>query len=74
LIARGARLENRTRVTFETPLTEAAKMNHLDMVRLLLDHGADITAKDVTGRTALDWANENSNSDMVRLIQSSFAK
>jgi len=46
-------------------------MNHLDMVRLLLDHGADITAKDVTGRTALDWAHENSNADMERLIQSS---
>jgi Ankyrin repeats (3 copies) len=74
LIARGALLENRTRVTFETPLTEAAKMNHLAMVRLLLDHGADIAAKDVTDRTALDWARENSNADMERLIQSRSAK
>jgi hypothetical protein len=74
LIARGARLDNRTRVTFETPLTEAAKMNHLAMVRLLLDHGADIEAKDVTDRTALDWARENSNADMERLIQSRSAK
>jgi ankyrin repeat protein len=46
-------------------------MNHLDMVRLLLDHCADIDATDVTGRTALDWAHENSNADMERLIQSS---
>jgi ankyrin repeat protein len=74
LIARGARLENRTHVTFETPLTEAAKINHLDMVRLLLDHGANIDAKDVTGRTALDWARENSNADMERLIESRSAK
>jgi hypothetical protein len=74
LIARGARLENRTRITFETPLTEAAKMNHLDMVGLLLDHGADIDAQDVTGRTALDWAYENSNTDMQRLIRSRSAR
>ena len=74
LIARGARLENRTVVTFETPLTEAAKMNHLDMVRLLLDHGADIDAEDVTGRTAFDWAHESSNADMMRLIRSRSAK
>jgi len=74
LIARGARLENRTRVTFETPLTEAAKMNHLAMVRLLLDHGAQIEANDVTGRTALDWARENSNTDMERLIRSHSAR
>jgi ankyrin repeat protein len=74
LITRGARLENRTRVTFETPLTEAAKMNHLAMVRLLLDHGAEIEANDVTGRAALDWAHENSNTDMERLIRSHSAR
>jgi ankyrin repeat protein len=44
------------------------------MVRLLLDHGANIDAKDVTGRTALDWARENSNADMERLIESRSAK
>jgi hypothetical protein len=74
LIARGARLENRTRIALETPLTEAAKMNRLAMVQLLLDHGADIEAKDVTGRSALDWARANSNADMERLIQSRSAK
>jgi hypothetical protein len=74
LIARGARLENRTRIARETPLTEAAKMNHLAMVQLLLDHGADIEAKDVTGRTALDWARANSNADVERLIQSHSAE
>jgi hypothetical protein len=74
LIARGARVENRSRVTLETPLTEAAKMNHLAMVRLLLDHGADIDARDVTGRSALDWAHENTDTDMERLIRSRSVK
>lgn len=70
LIARGAHVESRTSLTLDTPLTEAAQMNQLDMVRLLLDHGADVTARDIMGRTALDWARENSDADMVQLIQS----
>jgi hypothetical protein len=70
LIARGAHVESRTRLTSDTPLTEAAQMNQLEMVRLLLDRGADVNARDVLGRTALDWARENSNADIVRLIQS----
>jgi hypothetical protein len=32
LIARGARLDNRTAISLETPLTEAAQMNHMDIV------------------------------------------
>jgi hypothetical protein len=74
LIARGAHVDSRTRLTFDTPLTEAAQMNQLDMVRLLLDRGADVNARDVLGRTALDWARENSNADMVQLIRSRSSK
>jgi hypothetical protein len=74
LIARGAHVDSRTPLTFGTPLTEAAQMNQLDMVRLLLDSGADINARDVLGRTALDWARENSNADMAQLLQSRSAK
>ncbi len=74
LIARGAHVDSRTRLTFDTPLTEAAQMNQLDMVRLLLDRGADIEARDVMGRTALDWARENANADMVQLLQARSAR
>ncbi len=70
LIARGAHLEGRSRLTLDTPLTEAAQMNQVDMVRLLLDRGADVNARDAMGRSALDWARENSNADIVQLIQS----
>ncbi len=68
LIARGAKRENRTLVTMETPLTEAAQMNRTAMVKLLLDHGAALGARDVFDRTALDWARENRNSEMADLI------
>jgi uncharacterized protein len=74
LIARGAHVDSHTRLTSDTPLIEAAQMNQLDMVRLLLDRGADVSATDIMGRTALDWARENSNADMVQLLQSRSAK
>ena len=74
LIAGGAHVDRRARLTFETPLNEAAQMNRLDTVRLLLDRGADVGARDVMGRSALDWARENSNADMAHLIRSRTAK
>jgi ankyrin repeat protein len=58
LIARRADLENRTLISLETPLTEAAQMNHSDIVILLLEHGADMNVHDVMGLTALDWAQQ----------------
>jgi len=69
LIARGARLDNRTDSLAETPLTQAAQMNRTDMVSLLLEHGADANEKDGTGRTALDWAHENRNAQMAAALE-----
>jgi hypothetical protein len=69
LLARGARVEDRTAGSFETPLLEAAQMNHTEMVRLLLDHRANPNAKDVMDRTALDWARMNQNSGMAELVR-----
>jgi len=69
LIARGADVNKHTTFSGETPLTMAAQMNRAEMVRFLLDHGADPGARDVTGRTALDWARTNRNSEMTSLLQ-----
>jgi hypothetical protein len=69
LLARGAHLESRTAGSFETPLLEAAQMNHTDMARLLLDHGANPRSTDVMDRTALDWARVNQNSGMAELVR-----
>jgi hypothetical protein len=69
LIARGAHLENTAYITLETPLIEAAQMNHTDMVEFLLDRGANPAARDVMDRTAMDWARQNGNSKMANLIQ-----
>lgn len=69
LISRGANLENRTLISLATPLTEAAQMNHFDTVKFLVEHGADPAARDVMGFSALDWAKNNGNAEMVRLLQ-----
>jgi ankyrin repeat protein len=44
-------------------------MNRTEIVKLLVDHGANLSARDVLGRTALDWAQENRNSEMADLIR-----
>lgn len=42
------------------------------LVQLLVDHGADITHKDKTGRTVLDAAATSGNVAMVTLVQGLF--
>jgi len=69
LLAHGANVNCRTnpnvetggfmRDTFtkgETPLHRAAAFGNTDMIQMLLDAGADKTAKDVSGDSPLSWA------------------
>ena len=74
LILRGAHLNNRTFSLGETPLTQAAQMNRTEMVKLLLEHGADPAEKENDGRTALDWARKNNNIEMIALLQARLTK
>ena len=39
-----------------------------DMVRMLLDRGADVNAKDDQNETALDWAEYREYADIVELL------
>ena len=45
-----------------------------DLMRLLIDHGADVNTKDTTGHTLLDRAIEDGNSDEVRLLMDKGAR
>jgi len=51
-----------------TPLQHAAWAGHVEVARVLLDHGADVNAVDECGKTALHWAAECGHTDVVKLL------
>ena len=51
----------------------AARKNDIEMIRLLLQYGADVNAHGTTGLTALMEAIENNNAEMVCLLLASGA-
>lgn len=53
LLKQGADINVRDEEHAETPIILAAKLAHASMVQLLLDAGAEVDARDDTGRTAL---------------------
>ena len=57
-----------------TPLTCAAQQGHAEIVRLLLDSGADISAKDDSHLTALQWAQEKGHDDVVSMLKGAGAE
>jgi len=57
----GARTKNGT-----TPLILASHFGHLEIVRALLNKGANVNASTDDGKTALMWASENGNLEIVR--------
>ncbi|SMG22082.1 hypothetical protein SAMN06265784_102162 [Paraburkholderia susongensis] len=48
-----------------TPLMMAARGGHVSTVKLLLDNGADLTVKNQVGMTALDFAKQYKEPDVV---------
>ncbi|KAJ7691821.1 ankyrin repeat-containing domain protein [Mycena rosella] len=51
-----------------TALHFACRNNKPHIVRILLEHGADIQVRDVGGRTALDIANEYGRTEILELL------
>ena len=52
-----------------TPLHCAANYNLTDLVRLLLEKGADVNAVNKDGKTPLDLAEENGNKEVVDILR-----
>jgi len=70
LIKSGANV-NLSDSTNTTPLHAAADaVRYFDVVKMLLDHGADKEARDKKGRTAVDIAREKGNNKIVEYIES----
>lgn len=51
-----------------TPLIESVITRQPPITKLLLDRNVDINKPDVTGRTALHWAVDNADIDMIRVL------
>ncbi|GIJ99537.1 hypothetical protein Aspvir_001670 [Aspergillus viridinutans] len=53
-----------------TALHKAAELGKPDVVRYLVNQGADVGIKDATNRSAMDWAALNNHQEIVELLQS----
>lgn len=67
LIARGADVNSKTS-NFRTPLIIATISDQKELVNLLLKHHADATIKDGDGKTALDYAIQRNNTDLIKIL------
>jgi ankyrin repeat protein len=67
LIEQGAAVE--TKLRGSTPLSWAAFNNHPSIAQALVDRGADLDALDSTNKTALDWAEQFNNRDVIKIIE-----
>jgi uncharacterized protein len=50
------------------PINSAAAANHTDVVRVLLDHGADPNAREAAGFTPIHAAAHNGNDELYELL------
>lgn len=57
-------------MTSRTPLHEAALHGHIEMAKLLIEHGADTTIRDPhVYSSPIGWADYNGKSEMVELLK-----
>lgn len=69
LVEQGVDL-NHQRPDGTTPLMSAVIYGDTDIAKMLLEHGADLTLKDTFGKSANDYAKEESDVEMIKLLQS----
>ena len=47
----------------------ACQGGHADTVKMLIEQGADVKAKNKEGKTSLQWARANGHTDVERLLE-----
>lgn len=57
-----------------TALMRAAQLGRVEIVRLLLDFGAEAGLRDCRGNTALSFARENNRTDVIELLKRAAAQ
>jgi ankyrin repeat protein len=74
LLLAGAKVNTRDKVTGATALEFAVRHSNRELMRVLLDEGADVNATDSGGRTALMQIGEQSTRDMIQDLITAGAK
>ena len=68
LITSKANLNKATNMYFRTPLIIAARLNHMTIVRLLVESGADTTIRCIEKKTAAEWAKEEGHDSVAEYL------
>lgn len=68
LIGEKVDINEANKTTGETALILAVKENHLEIVDLLMNHRANNNIRDHTGYSALDWASQQGNRDILPIV------
>ena len=68
-IAAGTDVDAKTSYTKLTPLMNAARVGHKEIVELLIEKGADVKAKDEGGKTPLDVAIQFKELEITNLLR-----
>lgn len=74
LVAKGAEVNDASNRFNVSPLLLASDENHIETVRALLRHGADVSIPEVNGFNALSKAGFREHWDVVRVLLTSGAK
>jgi len=72
LIEKGAKVDARNNHNI-TPLIQAARLGHLEVVKIFVHHGADVNAASKKGWTSLMWSGEQGHVEVVRFLLQSGA-
>jgi len=74
LLDRGAYIEAKLRDGSTTALLQAVFNKHADVVRLLIERGADVNVRDREGDSALSYAVQSHQMEVVRMLKAAGAR
>ena len=70
LLLKGAEVNEKSFIDMDvTALIWAAKKNYPEIVKMLIDSGADNNITDKNGKTALMYAEENGYQEIIRILK-----
>ena len=68
MLEEGAPINKKTGSNRRTPIMEASRCGHENIVKLLIQHGGEINLQDIEGKTALLFAMENNHDNISKTL------